>query len=261
MLDLIQAAVLAIVQGLTEFLPISSSAHLILVREFGWSGADDLAFDVAVHVGSLAAVLLYFRKEVAIIAGAFFKRPRSQDARLGWFVVVGTLPIVFAGLVIKDLVADLRTVLVIALTQVVFGLLLWLADGLGKRERGESQMRWSDVLAIALAQALALIPGTSRSGVTMTTGLLVGLTRTASARFSFLLSIPTILAAGTLATKGVIEGGTPIEWLPMLVGIAVSGVSAYLCIEVFLRLVERMGMTPFVIYRLLLGAVLLAFAV
>ena len=258
-MDLLHIIVLALIQGLTEFLPISSSAHLILPSQvLGWP-AQGLAFDVAVHVGTLAAVMLYFRRDIANLTGAWFGqfagRPASTDSRLAWAVILGTIPAGLAGLVLNDLVEDeLRSTAVIATTTIVFGLLLGWADRVQGANRALEQIRWKDVLIIGLAQAVALIPGTSRSGITMTAALFVGLSREASARFSFLLSIPLILAAGSLKTLELVEQGTEAVWQPLILGALLSGISAYVCIHLFLKFLERIGFMPFVIYRLILGA-------
>ncbi len=262
-MDLIQILVLALVQGLTEFLPVSSSAHLILAPLLFGFADQGLAFDVAVHVGSLGAVVWYFRRELTGIArdtlASIGSRRLTPDARLGWAVVAGTVPVVVAGLLMKELVAtDLRSPLLIAATTIGFGLLLLFADLSATRTRDEHSLSWRDVMIIGLSQALALLPGTSRSGITMTAGLLLGLTRAAAARFSFLLAIPTILMSGGLVTLDLVSSDTAVDWNSLLLGVGLSFVAAYLCIKVFLRFVERVGMLPFVVYRLLLGAVILA---
>lgn len=264
-MDFVQAVVLALVQGLTEFLPISSSAHLILVRKVsGWAeGGDGPAFDVAVHVGSLIAVLWFFRATMGKLATAWLASLRgrhSADSRLGWLLILATIPAAAAGLLAKDAIeSELRTVTVIATTSIVFGALLWLADVAGKRRRDDADVGLLDAIGIGLAQALALIPGTSRSGATITAGLFFGLTRSAAARFSFLMSIPIILAAGTLKAKDCIGGEVAVDWGLIALGVVVSAGSAYLCIDVFMRLIERIGMLPFVIYRVLLGIALFLF--
>jgi len=256
--DILQIVTLAIVQGLTEFLPISSSAHLILVPILTSWNDQGLAFDVAVHVGTLAAVMLYFRQEIIHMAGAWAGSLRTRaltaDARLAWAVLLGTLPVGLAGWLFKDFIElHLRSPLVIAATTIGFGLLLWWADTRGSRRRDEYQMNWLDVALIGLAQALALIPGTSRSGATMTAGLALGLTRQAAARFSFLLSIPVIALAGALLSLDLLGQPEPAPWDVLLLGTVLSALSAYACIYVFLKLLERIGMLPFVIYRLVLG--------
>lgn len=261
-MELLHAVLLALVQGLTEFLPISSSAHLILVPRFlGWPD-QGLAFDVAVHLGTLLAVVAYFRREVAAIAraclGAVAGRPHdARDARLGWGILLGTLPLVGAGLLLEDLVEnELRSPRVIAAATAVFGLLLWVADRRPDRVRAERGIGLGTAVAIGLAQAIALIPGTSRSGITMTAALALGLDRPTAARFSFLLAIPAIAGAGLLETLSLATGAAPVDWVPMLVGLGVAAASAYLCIATFLAAIQRIGMLPFVVYRLVLAGVI-----
>ena len=260
-MDIIQVVILALVQGLTEFLPISSSAHLILVPVLTDWPDQGLAFDVAVHAGTLTAVVLYFRKELArmfIEWFTSFKSGLTPDARLAWAVLLGTIPVGLAGLIFKDLIeTELRSPLVIAVATIVFGLLLWIADKTGKRAKSEYGLLLCDVLVIGLAQALALIPGTSRSGITITAALMMGLTREAAARFSFLLSIPVIFLAGSFETFEYLSVASVEDAQPLLVGALISAVSAYACIHYFLKLLERIGMMPFVAYRLALGGVLL----
>ena len=256
-----QIVVLALVQGLTEFLPISSSAHLILVPILSDWPDQGLAFDVAVHVGTLTAVMLYFRNEVYNMTIDWFKsvarRQQTGDSRLAWAVILGTIPVGLAGLLLNDFVdSQLRSPLVIAWATIGFGLLLWFADVRGVRQRDEHSLSFKDILIIGCAQALALIPGTSRSGITMTAALILGLTREAAARFSFLLSIPAILMAGGYKTLQLIKTGD-VQWTAIIIGTLLSAITAYACIHVFLKLLERMGMMPFVIYRLVLGVVLL----
>lgn len=262
-MDILQIIVLALVQGLTEFLPISSSAHLILVPYLTDWPDQGLAFDVAVHVGTLTAVVIYFRKEINKMFFAWIaslKGKHTEDSKLAWAVLVGTIPVGIAGLLFKDIISEhLRTPLVIAITTIIFGFLLWYADFSGKRDRNEYTMSWKDIIIIGCAQAIALIPGTSRSGITITAGLLLGLTASASARFSFLLSIPVIVLAGGVETLDYLKVAGINDMNDLIIGALISAVSAYLSIHFFLKLLERIGMTPFVIYRLILGVVLLTF--
>lgn len=260
-MDFLHIIVLAIVQGITEFLPVSSSAHLILVPILTDWPDQGLAFDVAVHVGTLSAVVLYFRKQLMEMArawlGSLSGKGFNEDAKLAWAVLFGTIPVGLAGLLFKDFIeGSLRTQFVIATATLVFALLLWWADARGRGERSEYRIGWKDVLVIGVAQAFALIPGTSRSGVTMTAALMMGLSREASARFSFLLSIPVIVLAGGLETKDYLQHANIGDMQPLLIGALLSGVSAYFCIHYFLKLLERIGMMPFVIYRILLALVL-----
>ena len=261
-MDHLHAIALALLQGFTEFLPISSSAHLILLpRLLGWED-QGLAFDVAVHVGTLSAVVLYFRRELVPMARdwaySLVTRQQTQDSRLAWAVLWGTIPVGIAGLAFKGYIeAELRSELVIAATTIGFALLLWWADARGRGRRNEYSLGWRDILIVGIAQALALIPGTSRSGATMTAGLMLGLSRESAARFSFLLSIPVIVLAGGLKGLDLIKEAVPVDWQAMIIGVVTSAITAYLCIHFFLKLLERMGMMPFVIYRMALGVLLL----
>ncbi|MGC9461051.1 undecaprenyl-diphosphate phosphatase [Vibrio genomosp. F10] len=260
----IEAFVLALIQGLTEFLPISSSAHLILPSAvLGWED-QGLAFDVAVHVGTLAAVIIYFRKEVISLLSAFlgsiFKGERSKESKLAWMIILATIPACLFGLFMKDLIEIyLRSAWVIATTTIVFGLLLWYVDKNATLVDDEYQADWKKSLFIGVSQALAMIPGTSRSGATITAAMYLGFTREAAARFSFLMSIPIILLAGGYLGLKLISSGEPVHLGVLMTGIVTSFVSAYICIHLFLKLISRMGMTPFVIYRLILGFGLFAF--
>ncbi len=263
-MDWLQAVLLAILQGLTEFLPISSSAHLILPSQLlGWV-EQGLAFDVAVHVGSLVAVLIYFRKEVANMILAWFqwvfKGQKSSDGRLAWAVIWGTIPVGLVGVIfwLFDVVENhLRATEVIAATTLIFAFVLWWADNKAKESRDEYSLSASDIIFIGLAQAVALIPGTSRSGITMTAGLMLGLTRTAAARFSFLLSIPAIVLSGGAETYKLATSEMPVDWNMILLGTAVSGIAALTCIHFFLILLDKVGFKPFIFYRIALGAVLI----
>ncbi|HUG98026.1 MAG TPA: undecaprenyl-diphosphate phosphatase [Gammaproteobacteria bacterium] len=260
-MDLVQALVLAIVQGFTEFLPISSSGHLVLVPVlFGWPD-QGLAFDVAVHLGTLAAVVFYFRHELGPMTrdalGTLRGGPRTPASDLAWWVLIGTLPAVILGGLFGGYVAHaLRSPLVIAATTAGFGLLLWLADARGARARDETTLGWRAALLIGLAQALALVPGTSRSGITITAALFLGLERQAAARFSFLLSIPVILAATCYELVKLLREPAPADWLMLGIGALAAGVVAYLTIRGFIALLGHMGLAPFAIYRLFLAAVL-----
>ena len=260
-MDILQIIVLALVQGLTEFLPISSSAHLILVPYLTDWPDQGLAFDVAVHVGTLTAVVLYFRKQIKVMFFAWIaslKGRHSEDSKLAWAVLIGTIPVGLAGLLFKDVISEhLRTPLVIAATTIIFGLLLGYSHCSGKRARDEHSLSWKDIIVIGCAQAIALIPGTSRSGITITAGLMLGLTAPAAARFSFLLSIPVIVLAGGVETMDYLKVADISDMGDLIIGALISAVSAYMCIHYFLILLERIGMTPFVVYRLGLGIVLL----
>ena len=252
---------LGVLQGLTEFLPISSSAHLILLPLLlGWED-QGLAFDVAVHVGTLIAVVVYFRLDLKRLINGWLnsvlRQEHTQDSRLAWFVILGTIPVGIAGLMLGGVIElYLRSPIVIATTTIIFGLLLWWADSQGSRVREQEQLTVKDVVIIGFYQVLALVPGTSRSGITMTAGLLLGLTREAAARFSFLLSIPLIFLAGCLKTAELVGSSLAVDWFSIILGVVFSALSAFLCITIFLKLLEKVGMLPFVLYRLLLGVFL-----
>ena len=258
----LRTTLLALLQGLTEFLPVSSSAHLILPSQLlGWPD-QGLAFDVAVHLGSLLAVLFYFRDELRrlLLGGVRGARERRWNDELDMIacLAVATLPVAAAGLLLSDWVeGSLRSLPVIAGATVGFGLLLGAAD----RLRGSREMNLAAALWVGLAQVLALVPGTSRSGIAMTAGLACGLSREAAVRFSFLLSVPVILAAALyklveLFNLAALDGTAAASWGQLLLGVCVSGATAFLTIGWFLRLVERVGFLPFVVYRCALGLAL-----
>lgn len=260
-----EIVVLALIQGITEFIPVSSSAHLILPSQLlGWND-QGLAFDVAVHVGTLSAVIVYFRQDIQrLFAGWFttgFSRTPNADGRLAWYLTIATLPACVLGFAFSDVIEQhARSLSVIATTTIVFGILLAFAD----RRKGEATlvtMTLTMALIIGLAQAIALIPGTSRSGITLTAALFLGMQRGDGARFSFLLSIPLILAAGALKAMELQSSGAIVAWNELLLGAVVSAVSAFLCIHYFLAFINRIGMMPFVVYRLVLGTLLLLFFV
>lgn len=260
-MTLLQIIVLALVQGITEFLPISSSAHLILVPVVtGWPD-QGLAFDVAVHVGTLAAVLFYFRREVRDLIFGWLQSlsgKHSEAGRLAWYVIIGTIPAGLFGLFLSGrFEAFLRSPLLIAATTIGFGLLLGWADRVNRPERGLPSLKLRDALVVGVAQAFALLPGTSRSGVTITAALFLRLTPQAAARFSFLLSIPIITLAGGVKALELSQLSAAVDWAGLALAAGLSAISAWLCIALFLAAIERIGMLPFVVYRLLLGALLL----
>lgn len=261
-MDSVQAIVLALVQGFTEILPVSSSGHLVLVPHFlGWPD-QGLAFDVALHVGTLFAVVAYFRRELAGMllswGGSLTGKPLDAQARFAWRLLLATLPAAFAGLLFNDFIEqNLRSPKVITCTLIGFGLLLGWADWRSKGVRSELDTGWRDALIIGCAQAIALIPGTSRSGITMTAGRFLGLSRTGAARFSFLMSVPVIALAGGYKFVQLATGDEPVAWGLMLTGMTVAFASTLFSIHILLLLVQRMGFLPFVIYRLLLGGFLI----
>ncbi len=263
-MDFLHIIILALVQGFTEFLPISSSAHLILVPTLlGWAD-QGLAFDVATHFGTLIAVLWYFRHDLRPLFNDWLvsikTKQTSGNSVLAWGILIGTIPAGLAGLAINDYYEHLRNPLIIASSTLVFGFLLWFADYRAQQQlnhhipqKTEQQLTLKMILIIGCAQAIALIPGTSRSGITITAALLTGMSRTAAARFSFLLSIPIIIIASAMKAIEFTNTTTHIPWLDILAGIGLSAISAYICIHYFIKLLDTMGLLPFIIYRLFLG--------
>ncbi len=262
----LQALVLAAVQGVTEFLPISSSGHLILVPFFLKWPDQGLAFDIATHVGTLLAILVYFRGDVRdLVLGFFTGQPRSADGdynprHLAWMIVLATVPSGIAGLLLKDWVeTQARSALLVAGTTIFYGVLLGVADRLGRHAKRLGEIGWQAALVIGVAQALAIIPGTSRSGITITAALLLGLTRPSAARFSFLLGIPVFSLAAAKQALDLFESGvTAAELIPMGVGLVASAVIGYAVIAWLLTWLRSRSLTVFVVYRLILGAVILA---
>lgn len=258
----IEAAFLGLIQGLTEFLPVSSSAHLRIIGPLLPSGVDPgAAFTAITQIGTEAAVLLYFRHDIWRMAKAWAQSVVSPqwrsdpDARMGWLILVGTLPIALLGLLFKDAIeSSLRNLYITAAMLVGFALLLAYADRAGAKQRTLDQLSWRDGILFGCAQAMALIPGVSRSGGTITAGLLMGYTREAAARYSFLLAIPAVLASG--AYQLVRTWGQPSAVAPGPTALAtlVAFVVGYGVIVVFLRLVSSRGYMPFVLYRIALGA-------
>jgi len=260
-----QAALLAFIQGLTEFLPISSSGHLVLIPMLTDWPDQGLAFDCVVHLGTLTAVVSYFRHELCRMTLGFLHTVEqrswkaSADGKLAWLILISTIPVGVVGLLLKDFIEiELRSAHVIAVASIVFGLLLWVADRRSRPRKDSLSWSLQDALIVGIGQAVALIPGTSRSGITITMALLLGYDRESAARFSFLLSIPVIVLAGGLKLKDWIEQPAQAVGISeLLIGFSVSAIMAYLCIHFFLRFIERIGMGPFVAYRIILGVLLL----
>jgi len=261
----LHAFLLAIVQGITEFLPISSSAHLVLlpiVMEWQDQG---LVVDIAAHLGSLFAVLFYFRHDLSKLLKGWIQsfnitNDEHEDGDLAWLLIWASLPIFIAALLVQAyLIPHMRNAVVIGVASIVFGLLLWHADRSGKQTRYNKDLEVKDAFLIGIAQAFALIPGASRSGVTMTAGMWLGLTRVEAARFSFLLSIPTILAASLYGVYKSSAQDVVINWGLTIAVVVCSAIVAFLCIHWFIKFVSKIGMLPFVIYRIALGALLLFF--
>ncbi len=263
-MPILHIVVLAIVQGITEFLPISSSGHLILVPiVFDWPD-QGLLMDVAVHVGTLGAVLLYFWRDVAAMAVGGVHLLRGQwnpGARLVLMVIIATIPIILAGFAFNQVYPEgIRSMEVIGWTTLGFGLLLYAADRMGATSRRIEDVRLPQALIIGVSQVLALIPGTSRSGITMTAARMMGFDRSEAARFSLLLSIPTILGAGLFKGKELYDSGNAQLTADAYTAAALALVSALIAIWAMMRWLQHSTFTPFVIYRVILGILLLVFA-
>lgn len=259
-MDTLQLILLSVVQGLTEFLPVSSSAHLVLLSEFLGEEDQGIIFDVGVHFGTLMAALVYFRSDLKkMIINLGSHKFLSKENNLTTSLIIAVIPILLSGFLLRDFVnLNLRNSEVIAYATIIFGILLYTAQ-LRKGKEDLDSVNLKQALIIGLFQCLALIPGTSRSGITITAGLFLGLSATAASRFSFLLAIPTIgaIALAELIRVSFIDitgNGTELS-----IALIISFLVAYISIDMFLKLIDRIGFTPFVIYRLLLGGWLLMY--
>jgi undecaprenyl-diphosphatase len=262
-----EAVVLGVVQGLTEFLPISSSAHLRIVGEvFGWDDPG-AAFTAITQIGTELAVLVYFRHDIWRILVAFFgslagRRKNDPDARMGWLIIVGSIPIVILGLLFKDSIeTTLRDLRIVAIALVVFSLILYWADRVGAKRRELEDLTVAHGIAYGLAQAMALIPGVSRSGGTITMGLFLGYTREAAARYSFLLAIPAVLGSGLYEAYKGLKGdvaGPQVDWPPTILATVLAFGVGLSVIAWLLRYLTRGSFTPFVVYRIVVGLLVLA---
>jgi undecaprenyl-diphosphatase len=254
--------ILSLIQGLTEFLPVSSSGHLVLLPHiFGWQN-QGLEMDVALHVGTLTAVLIYFWSDVwqmithfmRYCLGGFRKADFDDQARLALSLVVATLPAVILGFLLKKMgLEDIRQISIIASTSIIFALVLFAADRFGPQKKGLNHITLGQGLLIGLGQAIALIPGVSRSGICISTALALGFTRVAAARFAFLMSIPSILGAATLTAYDAIKADSPVIWGDIGLGIFFSALAGLAAIHFMLRFLARHTLNVFVVYRLVLG--------
>jgi undecaprenyl-diphosphatase len=263
--DLLKAVFLGILQGLTEFLPISSSAHLRIFPDlFGW-GDPGAAFTAVIQIGTELAVLIYFRRDIWRIGSTWVRslyRPeyRGQlDARMGWFIIIGSLPIVVLGILLKDTIEeDFRNLWIIGVTLIVLGLILGIADRVSADRLRIRDMRLRDAVLMGAAQACALVPGVSRSGATISMGRFLGYEREAATRYAFLLAIPAVVGAGLFELKEIPHGDNNYGWGPTIVATAVSFLIGYAAIAWLLRYVATNSYLPFVIYRVALGSLTLA---
>lgn len=260
------AAILGLLQGVTEFLPVSSSAHLRIAGEFLPSGTDPgAAFTAITQIGTEAAVLLYFWRDILGIATAWLRqvfRLGDHDraaARMGWMIIVGSIPIIVLGLLFKDQIEHgLRNLYITGIMLIVFGIVLGIADRIGTKHYALRQMNWRDGIIFGFAQAMALIPGVSRSGGTITAGLLMGYSREAAARYSFLLAVPAVFGSGFYQLIKTVGEETPVAAGPTALATLIAFVSGYAVIVWFLKLVSTKSYMPFVWYRVVIGAVVIA---
>lgn len=260
MFDFFKAVVLGTLQGLTEFLPISSSAHLRIFPELlGW-GDPGAAFTAVIQIGTELAVLIYFRHDIWRIGSSWVRAlwtpalRSHQDTRMGWYIIVGSFPIVVLGVLLKDIIeSDFRSLWIIGTTLIVLGILLGLADRYRPTNKNMTHIRMFDAVCMGAAQACALIPGVSRSGATISMGRFLGFDREASTRFAFLLAIPAVVGAGLFELNEIPNGDNSYGWGPTIVATVVSFIVGYAAIAWLLKYVETGSYMPFVIYRILLG--------
>ena len=265
MVDLLKAVVLGTLQGLTEFLPISSSAHLRIFPELlGW-GDPGAAFTAVIQIGTELAVLIYFRKDIWRIGSTWTRSLyRAEyrghlDARMGWFIIIGSLPIVVLGILLKDVIErDFRNLWIIGTTLIVLGIILGVADRVSSSSRKIKEMSLRDAVLMGLAQACALVPGVSRSGATISMGRFLGYEREAATRYAFLLAIPAVVGAGLFELREIPHGDNAYGWGPTVVATVVSFVVGYAAIAWLLRYVSTRSYLPFVLYRVGLGSLTLA---
>ena len=258
----LQLLIIAVVQGVTEFLPISSSGHLILIPKITELPDQGPLIDIAVHIGSFLAILLYFfRESIGLARGGLASigvGRAPEQRRLFWWIAIGTVPAVLFGLFLKQggWLDSFRSTTLVAVNLIVYGILLGIADWLGPRRKRYEDMTLLDAIVVGFAQALALIPGTSRSGVTMTAARFLGYERVEAARFSFLLALPAVAGAGTLAVLDLAEASVQMQWDALVAG-AMTFVTAFATMAFLMRFLRHASMLVFVLYRVALGAALL----
>jgi len=258
-MDIWQALILGVIQGITEFLPISSSGHLILIPElFGWD-LQDISFDIVVHLGTLVAVIAVLRKDIKKLVRAFFSRESSPERSVAWMIIVATIPVLVVGYFAGDYIGTvLRNPAVVVVSLIVWAVVLGIAD-LVARSMSQTnklkKMKWWQAIVIGLSQVLALIPGTSRSGITITAGLFAGLDRRTAARWSFLLSIPAIGAAGAKSVLDLAKAPETLEFVPLFAGFLAAMFAGAIAIKFLLELVARTSYMIFAWYRLILAAI------
>lgn len=266
MIDFLYAAILGIIQGLTEFWPISSSGHLVLAHDLlQFDVANDLSFDVALHIGTLLALIIFFWADIRRYSVAFvrsianFQVRTNADQRMAWLIILGTVPAAIAGYLFAVAIeSSLRAVWLVALMLIIGGILFIVVERVAKKQKQLPDLGWKGALTVGIAQALALVPGVSRSGATICTGMAIGFTRETAARFSFLLSIPIVFGAGAKKMLDLAEAGIgEREWLMMLVGLLASAIVGYIAIKFLLRFLAKHPLNVFGWYRIALGIILL----
>lgn len=253
-----QPIILGLIQGLTEFLPVSSSGHLILAEKFFSGTVNNASSDAVIHLATLAAVIVVLWVDVKAVTLGVFKR--NENGRLGWLIIAATIPVLIVGFFASDwLEATFRSPLAVAASLAGWGVVLWVADALTKKsaESELTKIGWKCSLAIGLSQIIAFIPGTSRSGITITAGLFGGLTREAAARFSFLLGIPSIAAAGGFALLKIISSGESFDWLSLTIAFVAAFVSGFVAIKFLLKIMKAASYKWFAIYRIVLAVIII----
>lgn len=264
-MTLLHVFALSLIQGLTEFLPVSSSGHLVILPLLLDAADQGILIDVALHAGTLLAILVYCRRDIFGIAASFLffrDATRATERKLGWFIAIASIPAVLAGLAVHHFFpGGIRGVEIITATTLIFGLLMGIADIAGKSDKTIKDITLAEAFAIGLAQALALVPGTSRSGVTMTAARLLGIGRKEAARFSFLLGIPAMTGAALLGLMELAKADDPGLWHDAALAAGLSFVFGLAAIHLMISWIGRMGLMPFVVYRMFLGGALLAYFV
>lgn len=259
-MNIFQAIILGVIQGITEFLPISSSGHLVFVPVlFGWPD-QGLTFDVMVHLGSLVAVVVYFRKRLWQVLISFFTNDHPKMRRFGLILLMSIIPAGVVGLLLGDVIeSNLRSTTVVAWSLIFWGVMLYLAERHLEKQKEEVHVTWKNGLFVACAQAIALIPGTSRSGITMTAGMFAGFRKKDAAEFSFLMSVPVILVAGGMKVLELAQGGfvASVSVAPMIAGFVAAAASGFLAIAGLMKIVEKWSFRPFVVYRIVIGILIL----
>lgn len=262
MTHIFDAIILGAIQGLTEFLPVSSSGHLLLAHHFlGYDAGDSLSFDVALHIGTLIALVLFFWRDIGTLLKDFFAsfrtRPLTPAQRVPWYLIIAAIPAAAAGVLFESFFSSVRSPWVVVVTFVAIGLVFLLVERIGKQTKMMTDMRWSTALAIGVAQVLALVPGVSRSGITISAGMAAGMRRDQAARFTFLLSIPVVAGAAAKKTLDLAAEGLPTDQLTaIIVGIITAAIVGFAVIRFLMRYLADHPLTVFAYYRISLAVVI-----